>query len=121
MLAGGAVGILGLVWLARRRRIVPACWLLGCLGIGLLGVAGFSVPVWYRFLLFAQVPLALGAALFLAAFDKRSIAWRAVTATLVVLLAVKVGTLFLLPQQNTYFGTGVQDTYEFSRIIPPAP
>ncbi len=121
MLAGGAVGCLGLISLARRTLAVPLLWAAGCLGLGLLGAIGFSVPVWWRFLLFAQVPLALGTALILIRLGRRTVAWSAVTATLVVLLVVKVTTLYLVPKQDTYFGTGLQEAYGFSDMIPAAP
>jgi hypothetical protein len=118
MLAGGAIGVIGLSWLARRRFVVPAFWLLSCLGIGLLGVAGLSVPVWWRFLLFAQVPLALGVATVLTHVNSRSLAWRVSVAGLAVLLTVKVVTLFALPGTDTYFGTPLQKAYDFAQIIP---
>jgi hypothetical protein len=121
MLAGGAVGCLGLVALARRALVVPIVWAAGCVGLGLVGAIGLSIPVWWRFLLFAQVPLALGTAQILGRLGRRTIAWGAVTATLVVLLAVKLTTLFVVPQQDTYFGTGLQEAYEFSDMIPAAP
>ncbi len=57
----------------------------------------------------------------LSRLDKRSLAFGVVTATLVVSLGVKVGALFFLPEQNTYFGTPLQKPYDFSRIIPAAP
>ena len=121
MLAGGAVGCLGLIALARRTLAVPILWVAGCLGLGLLGSIGLSVPVWWRFLLFAQVPLALGTAQLLIRLGRRTVAWSAVTATLVVLLVVKLATLYFVPQQDTYFGTELQEAYGFSDMIPAAP
>jgi hypothetical protein len=121
MFAGGAIGLLGLSWLARRRFVVPGLWFLGCLGIGLLGVAGMAVPVWWRFLLFAQLPLALGVAGALTRLTARSIAWGATAAGLLVLFAVKLGTLVAVPGQVTYFGTSLQSTYDFAQIVPSAP
>jgi hypothetical protein len=121
MFAGGALGLCGLVWLARRQRPLPALWFAGCMGLGLLGVVGLSVPVWWRFLLFAQVPLALGLARMLFGLGRRSVVRNVAVAGLVLLLAVKVGSLFFLPQTNTYFGTTLQQTYDFGKIVPAAP
>ncbi len=66
LLIAGTVGLSGLAWLARRGSIVPAFWLAGCLALGLLGVVGLPIPVWYRFLLLCQIPLAIGVAAVLA-------------------------------------------------------
>jgi hypothetical protein len=121
MFAGGAVGLLGLFRLASRRVVVPALWTLGCLGLGLLGVAGMSIPVWWRFLLLAQVPLALGVATVLSRPGPRSVVRGATVAGLAALLAVKVFTLFALPAEDTYFGTELQRTYDFAQIVPAAP
>ena len=60
------VGISGLARLARRGHVVPAAWFAGCLGLGLLGAVGLPIPVWYRFLLLCQIPLAIGVAAVLA-------------------------------------------------------
>ena len=66
MLAVGAIGIYGLARLARRGRIVPAVWFAGCFTLGTIGaigsLAGVQIPIWYRFLLAAQIPLAVGVA-----------------------------------------------------------
>ena len=121
MFAGGTLGLCGLVWLARRERPLPALWLAGCMGLGLLGVVGLSIPVWWRFLLFAQVPLALGVARMLFGLGRRSVVRNVAVAGLVLLLAVKTWSLFFLPQTNTYFGTTLQQTYDFGKIVPAAP
>jgi hypothetical protein len=121
MFAGGAVGVFGLARLWRGRFPVPALWFLACMGVGLLGVVGFAVPVWWRFLLFAQAPLALGLAVALTRLNVRSLAWRASTVALFALLAVKLVTLFTVPGTITYFGTSLQEPYDFARIIPQAP
>ena len=66
MLAVGAIGIYGLARLATRGRIVPAVWFAGCFTLGTIGalgsLAGIQIPIWYRFLLAAQIPLAVGVA-----------------------------------------------------------
>ena len=66
MLAAGAIGIYGLARLAQRGRTVPALWFAGCFTLGTIGalgsLAGIQIPIWYRFLLAAQIPLAIGVA-----------------------------------------------------------
>jgi hypothetical protein len=121
MFAGGALGLCGLAWLARRERPLPVLWCAGCLGLGLLGVVGLSVPVWWRFLLFAQVPLALGLARMIFGLGRRSVVRNVAVAGLVLLLVAKAGSLFFLPETNTYFGTTLQQTYDFGKIVPAAP
>ncbi len=121
MLAAGSVGIAGLCWLARRGSVVPALWFGICVAIGSAGAVGLPVPVWWRFILFAQLPLALGVARVLTSVGSRTVAHGAIAATLVCLLAVKATTLFALPARTTYFGTALQDTYDLSQIVPSAP
>ena len=65
MFAAGAAGLSGLVKLAMRRQPLPLIWFAGCFGIALLGLIGLPVPVWWRFLLLGQVPLAIGTAVVL--------------------------------------------------------
>jgi hypothetical protein len=62
MFAAGAVGLSGLVALARRGRSLPLVWFGLCFGVGVGGLAGLPIPVWWRFLLFCQLPLAVGVA-----------------------------------------------------------
>ena len=58
LLVAGTVGLTGLARLARRGYIVPAVWFAGCFALGTLGALGLPLPVWYRFLLLCQIPLA---------------------------------------------------------------
>jgi hypothetical protein len=51
----------------------------------------------------------------------RSLAWRLSAAVLVVLFAVKIVTLFSLPGSDTYFGTTLQQAYDFGHIVPSSP
>lgn len=119
MLAGGLAGVVGLLRLGARGRAVPLLWVGGSLAVALLGIAGLPVPVWWRFLLFAQVPLALGVAVVLARSARRVQA--TVGLTLVLLAAFKLATLLGLPDRSTYFGSSLQPAYELGRIIPQAP
>jgi hypothetical protein len=120
MLAAGVVGLLGLVWLAWWRRFVPALWFGGCFVLALAGTGGFEVPVWWRFLLFCQVPLALGVALVLARASG-PVLRATVVVTLAGTLVVKLVTLFGLPAENTYFGTPLQTAYSLGAAVPRAP
>ncbi len=92
MFAAGASGLCGLVRLARRGEPLPLIWFAGCYGIALLGLAGLPVPVWWRFLLLGQIPLAIGTAIVLVE-AKRSVPKRLVQGTLVFALLFKLATL----------------------------
>jgi hypothetical protein len=119
MLAAGLAGLVGLWRLAARGRPMPLFWLAGSLVITLAGIAGLPVPIWWRFLLFAQVPLALGVATVLAHTDARTRA--AVGVTLAGVAVFKVATLVGLPDTVTYFGSDLQPAYALGRVIPDAP
>ena len=128
MLAVGAVGVHGLVRLALRGRVAPGLWFAGCFAIGTLGavgsVFGVEIPVWYRFLLAAQIPLAVGvAAAVLSCAEGRSRrarrTLRYVAVTIGFALVLKVLTLTALPPSLTYFRTPVQETYSLGKVIPP--
>ena len=120
MLAAGTVGLWGLVTLVRRRQPLPACWFGGCLGIALLGQLGLPVPVWWRFLLFAQIPLAIGTAVFLVE-EPRRLARQVATATLLFSLVFKLLTLVDTPDTFTYFGSPLQEAYTIGRYLPSRP
>jgi len=119
MLGAGTIGVVGLARLARRNRPLPALWFGSCLAVSLAGLAGVPIPVWWRFLLFCQLPLALGVAEFLA--HSRGALRATVTATLAFALAFKLATLFGAPQRITYFGNQLQPAYRLGRKIPPGP
>jgi hypothetical protein len=120
MFAAGTIGLAGLVRLARRGRIVPALWFTGSFAIGVAGAAGLPVPVWYRFLLLCQVPLAIGVATAVAAAGAR-FATSIVAVTFSFTLAVKVLTLVALPASFSYFGSPLQQTWSLGRHIPRGP
>ncbi len=62
MFAAGAVGLAGLMRLAARGRPLSIVWFASCYLVGVAGIAGAPLPVWWRFLLFCQLPLAVGVA-----------------------------------------------------------
>jgi len=118
LLVAGTVGIAGLARLARRGLIVPGLWFAGCFGIGALGAVGLPLPVWYRFLLLCQVPLAIGVAVVVAE-SRRPRTVGLVAATFVLALSVKVGALLLAPPTVTYFGEALQPAWSLGEHIPP--
>ena len=119
MLGAGTIGLVGLERLARRGRPLPALWFGSCLSVTLIGLVGAPIPVWWRFLLFCQLPLALGVAEFLA--RSRGALRVTVTATLAFALVFKLATLFGTPQRITYFGNELQPAYRLGHKIPPGP
>ncbi len=119
MLAAGAIGIYGLARLARRGRIVPAVWFAGCFTLGTIGalgsLAGIQIPIWYRFLLAAQIPLAVGVAAAVPGLSRHTVRYVAATAGFAI--AFKALTLVGLPPSHTYFRTSIQEAYAFGKVI----
>jgi hypothetical protein len=120
MLGGGATGIPGLVRLARTRTVLPLMWFAGAYGLALAGQLGLPVPVWWRFLLYGQIPLAIGVAVVLAEASDRRVR-RLIGGTLAFSLAFKLITLLALPTTITYFSSPLQPDYSFASIIPSQP
>ena len=120
LLVAGTVGVSGLARLARRGHIVPAVWFAGCLGLGLLGALGLPLPVWYRFLLLCQIPLALGVAVVLAQAG-RTRTTAIVVATFCLAISVKVVTLLDSPARVSYFGSPPQAVWALGKHVPPGP
>jgi hypothetical protein len=120
MFAAGAAGLVGLTRLARRGMALGALWFAGCFGIGIAGIAGAPLPVWWRFLLFCQLPLALGVADALAR-STSSAAKRVVGVTFAFVFVFKVATLVALPKQFTYWGSPLQPAYALGSVLPPGP
>ncbi len=120
LLIAGTVGISGLARLLRGGHVVPAAWFAGCFGLGLLGVVGLPIPVWYRFLLLCQIPLAIGVAAVLArAGGTRILAL--VLATFSLAIGVKVATLLEAPPSVSYFGSTLQPVWKLGDHLPPGP
>lgn len=120
MLAAAAAGVCGLVRLARRGQPLLLIWFAGCYGIAALGLVGLPVPVWWRFLLLCQVPLAIGTATALVE-ARLPLSRRLVGGTLAFAMAFKLITLIALPRSVTYFGAPLQSAYSFGHLIPRAP
>lgn len=118
MFGAGAVGLAGLLRLLRRGIPLPALWFAGCFFVGIAGIAGAPLPVWWRFFLFCQPPLALAVADVLAN-STGALAKRIVFATFGVVLAFKVVTLIALPRELTYFRSPLQPAYALGRVVPP--
>jgi hypothetical protein len=118
MLCAGAAGAGSLVRIARAGRPVPAAWLTACLALALAGLAGLPVPVWWRFVLFCQLPLALGLADFLV--RSRGLLRGLVAATLGVTLVFKLATLFFVSDRVTYFGTELQPAWRLGSALTSA-
>jgi hypothetical protein len=121
LLVTGAVGLAGLARLARRGSIVPAVWFAGCFAVGTLGAIGLPLPVWYRFLLLCQVPLAVGVATVVVESRRDARVVAIVAATVVVSLGVKGVTLLETPAKVSYFGQSPQSVWSLGRDIPPGP
>ena len=120
MFAAGSTGLVGLYRLARRGRPLGGLWFAACFGIGLAGVVGAPLPVWWRFLLFCQLPLALGVADAIARSTNRA-AKGIVVVTFVFVFAFKVATLVALPKRFTYFGSPLQPAYALGSVLPRGP
>jgi hypothetical protein len=118
LLVAGTAGLSGLARLARRGRIVPAVWFGGCFSLGALGALGLPLPVWYRFLLLCQVPLAAGVATVVAEAPRSRTAGL-VAVTFAVTLSVKVFTLVAPPATVSYLGTSLQPVWTLREHIPP--
>jgi hypothetical protein len=118
LLIAGTVGISGLARLARRGQIVVPVWFVACFAVGALGAIGLPVPVWYRFLLLCQVPLAVGVAT-VVADARRPRTTAVVAATFALALSFKVVTLFHAPPTVSYFGQPLQPVWSLGEHLPP--
>jgi hypothetical protein len=120
LLVAGTVGISGLARLARRGQIVAPVWFAGCFMLGTLGAVGLPLPVWYRFLLLCQVPLAVGVATVVVE-GRRGRTTTIVVATFALALSVKVVTLLAAPATVSYFGQPLQPVWSLGKHIPAGP
>ena len=121
MFAAGAIGLVGLALLAARARVLPLAWFAGCFGVGLVGALGIPLPLWWRLVLFAQLPLALGVGVALTSIAVGQVIRGVAIAGLLSSTVFKLATLLMAPPWITYFGTDLQDAYRLGRLIPKAP
>lgn len=117
MFATGLAGVAGLGRLALRGSSLCALWGGAMILAGLAGMAGAPVPVWWRFILFAQVPIACGLAVVFS--ESRGGLRRLIGSGLALSLAVKLVLLIALPGTLTYFGSALQPSWSLGQIIPP--
>ena len=122
LLLPGLIGLVGLVRLARGGRGELLLWLAGMYAIGVLGsvwflATGHQLPLYYRFYLACQIPLAVGVAAFLT--HHRSSRARNLTVQLLLLVfCFKVGTLLIEPTDINYFGSPLPTAWNFGAVIP---
>jgi hypothetical protein len=84
-----------------------------------LGSLGLPIPLWHRFLLFAQIPVAFGVAMVLASRDW-DVARTMAAATLGASALFAFGSLILMPLNVTYFGNPLQAGWHLNRFVPAA-
>jgi hypothetical protein len=121
LLLPGLIGLIGLLRLARRGRGELLLWLacmylVGAAGSVVFLATGRQLPLYYRFFLACQIPLAVGVAAFLAHHKSR----RAFYLTLQVLIlafAFKAFTLLTEPTNINYFGSQMPSAWNFGAII----
>jgi hypothetical protein len=78
------------------------------------------LPVWWRFLLFCQLPLALGVADAVARTTSTT-AKGLVAVTFVLALVFKLVLLVGVPKTFSYFGSPLQPAYALGKALPPGP
>ena len=123
LLAPGAVGAIGLERLSRRGAGELGLGTLAMYGVGVVGSVVFlashvQLPLYYRFVLACQLPLAIGMGAFLA-HHKHRWAARVAWATLLLALSFKVLTLLTVSPTENYFGTPLQSAWKLGRVIAP--
>ncbi|MGA2013311.1 MAG: hypothetical protein ABSH51_22620 [Solirubrobacteraceae bacterium] len=123
LLAPGAVGAIGLQRLIRRGAGELALGAAAMYAVGVLGSAVFltvhvQLPLYYRFILACQLPVAVGMGAFLAHHTSRraaTLAWL----TLLIAFTFKVVTLVAVTPTENYFGTPLQSAWSLGQVIGP--
>jgi hypothetical protein len=123
LLLPGVCAVIGLWRLGRRGHMDAGLWLVLFLAAGLVGAAihlstQIEVPLYDRFILLAQLPIAVGLGAYLAHPKSHLAAW-VVGATLAGSLVFKVATLLLVANNLSYFGTPPSTVWNLGRVIPP--
>ncbi len=125
LLLPGVCGVIGLWRALRSGRSMPLLWFGAIFSVGLLGAfvhlaTGHELPLYYRLILASQLPLAIGAAIFVVRHrSRRAVAIMALTLT--ACFAYKASTLELEPINLNYFGAQLGTLWSFHDIIPPGP
>jgi hypothetical protein len=91
--------------------------------VGVVGSVVFlashvQLPLYYRFVLACQVPVAAGVGAFLSHHKHRwaaHVAW----ATLLLAFTIKVATLLTVPPTENYFGAPLQTAWTLGQVIGP--
>ena len=121
LFAPAIVGLAGMLRLARRGEPVVALWFAGFYTVGVLGSAGellgIYVPLYYRFTLLCQIPVAIGVAYFLV-HHKSRLAATLTVATIVLVLLFKVVTLTSVSKRLTYFGAPLPPVWNLASAVP---
>lgn len=122
LLAPAAIGLLGANRLARRGRPIALLWFLIFYSFGVVGsvaeLLGVHIPLYYRFILLCQVPIAIGVAYLLTQHKESG----AVTLTgwvVLFVLAFKTVTLIGVSDRLSYFGAELPGTWYMNKVIPP--
>jgi hypothetical protein len=122
LFAAGACGLIGLHRLARRGQGELLMWFLGFYAVGIIGaiaaLVGVQVPLYYRFILLCQVPIAIGLACFITHHESR-LAATIVAALLGCILVFKLATLMTVSDRLTYFGARLPSVWNMGQVIPP--
>ncbi|MGO9975871.1 MAG: hypothetical protein ACLP01_24315 [Solirubrobacteraceae bacterium] len=123
LLAPGAVGAIGLQRLVRRGAgelalAAGAMYAVGVVGSIVFFATHLQLPLYYRFILACQLPMAVGMGAFLAHHKSRraaKLAW----ATLVLAFAFKALTLVCVSTNQSYFGSPLQSAWTLGQVIGP--
>ena len=121
LFAPAMIGLLGMLRLARRGQPLLLVWFVGFYAFGLLGsvgeLAGIHVPLYYRFIMLCQIPVAIGLAYVLVRHAS-ALAARLTAATVVIVLLFKVVTLTAVSKQLTYFGADLPPVWNLASAVP---
>jgi hypothetical protein len=121
LVAANAVGLIGLQRLAKRGEVELPLWFIGAYAVGVAGAAahasGIELPLYYRFILLCQVPIAIGTACFLAR-PKNPMAGRVTAVGLAFVLVFNIVTLVGVSGRLSYFGTRLPSAWRLGQVIP---
>lgn len=121
LFAPAMIGLVGSLRLAGRGKPLLLVWFAGFYAFGALGSAGellgIYVPLYYRFVLLCQIPVAIGVAFFLVR-HKSVLAARLTAATVVLVLLFKVVTLTGVSKRLTYFGAQLPPVWNLASAVP---